>query len=194
MAIIEERTIGPSLGAENIDKGFHSVAWGFLAIAVFMTLYYALFGLFSTIALAFNLMLLIALLSLLQATLTLPGMAAIALTLGMAIDANVLINERIREELRNGASPQTAINLGYDRAWATILDSNVTTLIAGLALLDLRLGPDQGLRGGPLPRDPDIDVLRGLRFARPGQPLVRGQEEAHQALDRTNLEAERLHE
>ena len=144
MAIIEERTIGPSLGAENIDKGFHSVAWGFLAIASFMTMYYALFGLFSTLALAFNLMLLIALLSLLQATLTLPGMAAIALTLGMAIDANVLINERIREELRAGVSPHTAINLGYERAWATILDSNVTTLIAGVALLAFGSGPVKG--------------------------------------------------
>jgi preprotein translocase subunit SecD len=144
MSIIEERTIGPSLGAENIDKGFHSVAWGFLAIATFMTLYYALFGLFSTLALAFNLMLLVALLSLLQATLTLPGMAAIALTLGMAIDANVLINERIREELRSGASPQAAINIGYDRAWATILDSNITTLIAGLALLAFGSGPIKG--------------------------------------------------
>jgi preprotein translocase subunit SecD len=144
MSIIEERTIGPSLGAENIEKGFQSVAWGFLAIAVFMTLYYALFGLFSTLALAFNLMLLIALLSLLQATLTLPGMAAIALTLGMAIDANVLINERIREELRAGASPHTAINLGYDRAWATILDSNITTLIAGVALLAFGSGPVKG--------------------------------------------------
>ena len=144
MSIIEERTIGPSLGAENIDKGFHSVAWGFLAIAAFMTLYYALFGLFSTIALAFNLMLLIALLSLLQATLTLPGMAAIALTLGMAIDANVLINERIREELRAGASPHVAISLGYDRAWATILDSNITTLIAGVALLAFGSGPIKG--------------------------------------------------
>ncbi len=144
MSIIEERTIGPSLGAENIEKGFQSVAWGFLAIAIFMTLYYALFGLFSTIALAFNLMLLVALLSLLQATLTLPGMAAIALTLGMAIDANVLINERVREELRNGASPHAAINLGYDRAWATILDSNITTLIAGVALLTFGSGPIKG--------------------------------------------------
>ena len=144
MSIIEERTIGPSLGAENIDKGFQSVAWGFLAIAAFMTLYYALFGLFSTIALAFNLMLLVALLSLLQATLTLPGMAAIALTLGMAIDANVLINERIREELRAGASPHVAISLGYDRAWATILDSNITTLIAGVALLAFGSGPIKG--------------------------------------------------
>src|SRR5690606_21684980 len=144
MEIIEERTIGPSLGAENISKGFNSVLWGFLAIAVFMTSYYVLFGLFSTLALAFNLMLLVALLSLLQATLTLPGMAAIALTLGMAIDANVLINERIREELRGGASPQTAISQGYERAWATILDSNVTTLIAGVALLAFGSGPVKG--------------------------------------------------
>jgi preprotein translocase subunit SecD len=120
------------------------VLWGFLAIAAFMTSYYVLFGLFSTFALAFNLMLLVALLSLLQATLTLPGMAAIALTLGMAIDANVLINERIREELRGGASPQQAINLGYERAWGTILDSNVTTLIAGVALLAFGSGPVKG--------------------------------------------------
>src|SRR5690606_6629275 len=118
--------------------------WGFLAIAAFMTAYYALFGLFSTLALSFNLMLLIALLSLLQATLTLPGMAAIALTLGMAIDANVLINERIREELRHGLSPQQAINLGYERAWATLLDANVTTLLAGVALLAFGSGPVEG--------------------------------------------------
>ena len=144
MEIIEERTIGPSLGADNIDKGFHSVLWGFVAIAVFMCLYYRLFGVFSTLALTFNLMLLVALLSMLQATLTLPGIAAIALTLGMAIDANVLINERIREELRGGASPQAAINAGYERAWATILDSNVTTLIAGLALLAFGSGPVRG--------------------------------------------------
>ncbi len=135
MEIIEERTIGPTLGAENITKGFHSVAYGFAAIAVFMCAYYMLFGVFSTLALAFNLLLLISLLSMLQATLTLPGIAAIALTLGMAIDANVLINERVREELRAGASPQAAISTGYERAFATILDSNITTLIAGLALL-----------------------------------------------------------
>jgi len=144
MEIIEERTIGPSLGAENIEKGFDSVLWGFIAIAAFMTAYYALFGLFSALSLSFNLMLLVALLSLLQATLTLPGMAAIALTLGMAIDANVLINERIREELRHGLSPQQAINLGYERAWATILDANVTTLIAGVALLAFGSGPVKG--------------------------------------------------
>jgi preprotein translocase subunit SecD len=144
MEIIEERTIGPSLGAENIKIGFNSVIYGFSAIAVFMCLYYLLFGVFSTIALAFNLLLLVAVLSMLQATLTLPGMAAIALALGMAIDANVLINERVREELRGGASPQTAIATGYERAWGTILDSNITTLIAGLALLAFGSGPVRG--------------------------------------------------
>jgi len=144
MEIIEERTIGPSLGAENIAKGFNSVMYGFAAIGVFMCLYYLLFGVFSTLALAFNVLLLIAVLSMLQATLTLPGIAAIALALGMAIDANVLINERVREELRNGASPQVAINTGYERAWATILDSNVTTLIAGVALLAFGSGPVRG--------------------------------------------------
>ncbi|MFZ9136215.1 MAG: protein translocase subunit SecD [Hylemonella sp.] len=144
MEIIEERTIGPSLGAENIAKGFASVTWGFVAVAVFMCLYYMLFGLFSSLALGVNLLLLVAVLSMLQATLTLPGMAAMALVLGMAIDANVLINERVREELRAGVSPQAAIHAGYDRAWATILDSNVTTLIAGLALLAFGSGPVRG--------------------------------------------------
>ncbi|OVZ57211.1 protein translocase subunit SecD [Pigmentiphaga sp. NML080357] len=144
MEIIEERTIGPSLGADNIQKGFHSVVYGFAAIAIFIILYYGLFGVFSVIALAVNLLLLIALLSMLQATLTLPGIAAIALTLGMAIDANVLINERIREELRNGAAPQQAIHLGFERAWGTILDSNVTTLIAAVALLAFGSGPVRG--------------------------------------------------
>ena len=144
MEIIEERTIGPSLGADNIAKGFHSVTWGFAAIVVFMVIYYHLFGVFSAIALSVNLLLLVAILSMLQATLTLPGIAAVALTLGMAIDANVLINERIREELRGGASPQAAIHSGYDRAWATILDSNVTSLIAGLALLAFGSGPVRG--------------------------------------------------
>ncbi len=144
MEIIEERTIGPSLGAENIAKGFNSVTWGFAAVAAFMCVYYLLFGVFSSVALAFNLLLLVAVLSMLQATLTLPGMAAMALVLGMAIDANVLINERVREELRGGASPQAAIHAGYDRAWATILDSNVTTLIAGLALLAFGSGPVRG--------------------------------------------------
>jgi preprotein translocase subunit SecD len=144
MEIIEEKTIGPSLGAENIDKGFDSVTYGLIAIAVFMCGYYLLFGVFSTLALGLNVLLLIALLSMLQATLTLPGIAAIALTLGMAIDANVLINERVREELRGGASPQIAIQAGYERAWGTILDSNVTTLIAGLALLAFGSGPVRG--------------------------------------------------
>ena len=144
MEIIEERTIGPSLGAENIAKGFNSVTWGFAAVAVFMCMYYLLFGVISSVALAFNLLLLVAVLSMLQATLTLPGMAAMALVLGMAIDANVLINERVREELRGGASPQAAIHAGYDRAWATIIDSNVTTLIAGLALLAFGSGPVRG--------------------------------------------------
>jgi preprotein translocase subunit SecD len=144
MEIIEETSIGPSLGAENIAKGFNSVTWGFAAVAVFMCVYYVLFGVFSSVSLAFNLLLLVAVLSMLQATLTLPGMAAMALVLGMAIDANVLINERVREELRGGASAQAAIHAGYDRAWATILDSNVTTLIAGLALLAFGSGPVRG--------------------------------------------------
>jgi len=144
MEIIEERTIGPQLGAENIGKGFNSTLYGFAAITVFMVMYYMLFGAFSVFALAVNVMLLIAALSLLQATLTLPGIAAIALTLGMAIDANVLINERIREELRLGNPPQAAIAAGFERAWATILDSNVTTLIAGLALLIFGSGPIRG--------------------------------------------------
>ena len=144
MEIIEERTIGPSLGAENIAKGFDSVRWGFAAVALFMCVYYMLFGIISSVALGVNLLLLVAMLSMLQATLTLPGMAAMALVLGMAIDANVLINERVREELRNGVSPQAAIHAGYDRAWATILDSNVTTLIAGLALLTFGSGPVRG--------------------------------------------------
>ena len=144
MDIIEERTIGPTLGAENIAKGFQSVSWGFAVIVAFMAVYYMLFGLFSGIALAVNLLLLVAVLSMLQATLTLPGMAAMALALGMAIDSNVLINERIREELRGGASPQAAIHSGYERAWATILDSNISTLIAGLALLAFGSGPVRG--------------------------------------------------
>ncbi len=144
MDIVEERTIGPTLGAENIQKGFHSTMWGFAAIAVFMIIYYQMFGVVSSLALAANLLFLVAILSLLQATLTLPGIAAIALTLGMAIDSNVLINERIREELRNGMPPQAAISEGYERAFATILDSNITTLIAGLALLIFGSGPVRG--------------------------------------------------
>lgn len=144
MEIIEERTIGPSLGRENIQKGFRSTLWGFVAVAVFMIIYYRMFGLFSVIALTSNLLFLIAILSALQATLTLPGIAAIALTLGMAIDANVLINERIREELRDGQPPQMAINKGYEFAWGTIVDSNITSLIAGLALLIFGSGPVRG--------------------------------------------------
>jgi preprotein translocase subunit SecD len=144
MDFIEERTIGPSLGADNITKGFHSVVFGFVAIALFMCVYYQLFGVVSTLALGFNLLLLLAVLSMLQATLSLPGIAAIALTLGMAIDSNVLINERVREELRAGKAPQVAISEGYERAFATILDSNVTTLIAGLALLAFGSGPVRG--------------------------------------------------
>jgi preprotein translocase subunit SecD len=144
MEIIEERAIGPSLGKENIEKGIASVTWGFAAVAVFMCLYYLLFGVFSSLALGFNLLLLVAVLSMMQATLSLPGIAAIALVLGMAIDSNVLINERVREELRGGAAPQQAIHLGYERAWATILDSNVTTLIAGVALLVFGSGPIKG--------------------------------------------------
>ncbi len=144
MEIIEERTIGPTLGADNISKGFHSVSWGFVVIVAFMAAYYMLFGLISGLALAVNLLLLVAVLSMLQATLTLPGMAAMALALGMAIDSNVLINERVREELRNGASAQAAIHAGYERAWATILDSNTSTLIVGLALLAFGSGPVRG--------------------------------------------------
>jgi preprotein translocase subunit SecD len=144
MEIVEERTVGPSLGADNIKKGFDSTIYGFAALSLFIMIYYSVFGVFSTLALCSNLLLLVALLSMLQATLTLPGIAAIALTLGMAIDANVLINERVREELRNGVTPQAAIHAGYERAFGTILDSNVTTLIAGLALLIFGSGPVRG--------------------------------------------------
>ena len=144
MEIIEEFTIGPSLGADNIERGVNSVVWGLVAIAIFMCAYYMLFGVFSSIALGMNVLLLLAVLSMLQATLTLPGIAAMALAIGVAIDSNVLINERIREELRAGVSPQAAIHTGYERAWATILDSNVTTLIAGLALLAFGSGPVRG--------------------------------------------------
>ena len=142
--IVEERTIGPSLGAQNVKAGFNSVLWGFVAVAAFMCIYYAVFGMFSAVALAFNLLMLVAALSMMQATLTLPGMAAMALVLGMAIDANVLVNERIREELREGASPQKAITAGYENAWATIFDSNVTSFIAGAALLAFGTGPVRG--------------------------------------------------
>ncbi len=144
MEIIEERTVGPSMGEDNIKRGVNSTLWGFAAIALMMALYYMLFGVVSVTALAINLLLLVALLSMLQATLTLPGLAAIALALGMAIDANVLINERIREELRNGNTPQASIREGYDRAFGTILDSNITTLIAGVALFAFGTGPIKG--------------------------------------------------
>ncbi|MTV38800.1 protein translocase subunit SecD [Duganella radicis] len=144
MEVIEERTIGPALGAENISKGIHSTLYGFAAIAIFMIAYYMIFGFFSVFALACNLLFLLAILSQMQVTLTLPGMAAIALALGMAIDSNVLINERIREELRGGATPQAAIAAGFDRAWATIIDSNVTTLIVGVALWVFGSGPIRG--------------------------------------------------
>ena len=144
MEIVEERTVGPSLGADNIERGVRSTWMGFAALALFIAVYYSMFGVVSVIALCINMMLLVALLSMLQATLTLPGIAAVALTLGMAIDANVLINERIREELRNGTTPQAAITAGYERAWGTILDSNVTTLIAALALFSFGTGPIRG--------------------------------------------------
>src|SRR4249919_2282273 len=144
MEIVEERTVGPSLGADNIRRGFHATWIGFTALSLFIIVYYSLFGVVSVIALAVNLMLLVALLSMLQATLTLPGIAAIALTLGMAIDANVLINERIREELRGGTTPQAAIHAGYERAFATILDSNITSLCVGVALFLLGSGPVRG--------------------------------------------------
>jgi preprotein translocase subunit SecD len=144
MEFIEERVIGPQLGAENISRGLHSTIWGFAAIAAFMIIYYHLVGFISALALAANVLFLLALLSMMQITLTLPGIAAIALTLGMAIDANVLINERIREELRAGAAPQVAINAGFKHAWDTIFDSNVTALIVGLALLIFGSGPVRG--------------------------------------------------
>ena len=144
MEIIEERTVGPSMGKENISRGIKSTIWGFLAIIVMMAVYYMAFGVISVITLSVNLLFLVALLSAIQATLTLPGLAAIALTLGMAIDANVLINERIRDEIRNGNTPQASISNGYKMAWGTILDSNITTMIAGLALFMFGSGPIKG--------------------------------------------------
>ncbi|MDC1281795.1 protein translocase subunit SecD, partial [Methylophilaceae bacterium] len=144
MEIVEERTVGPSMGKENIARGINSTIWGFLAIAIMMASYYMLFGVISVIGLSVNLLFLVALLSVIQATLTLPGLAAIALTLGMAIDANVLINERIRDELRNGNTPQASIKIGYEKAWGTILDSNITTMIAGIALFMFGSGPIKG--------------------------------------------------
>jgi preprotein translocase subunit SecD len=144
MEIVEERTVGPSMGKENIARGINSTIWGFLAIAIMMASYYMLFGVISVIGLSVNLLFLVALLSVIQATLTLPGLAAIALTLGMAIDTNVLINERIRDELRNGNTPQASIKIGYEKAWGTILDSNITTMIAGIALFMFGSGPIKG--------------------------------------------------
>jgi preprotein translocase subunit SecD len=144
MEIIEERTVGPSMGQENIQRGVQSTLWGFVAVICLITFYYMLFGIFSSLALSINLILLVALLSTIQATLTLPGLAAMALTVGMAIDSNVLINERIRDEIRNGNTPQASIHLGYQKAWGTILDSNITTLIAGIALFMFGTGPIKG--------------------------------------------------
>ncbi|NCX68668.1 MAG: protein translocase subunit SecD, partial [Betaproteobacteria bacterium] len=144
MEIIEERTVGPSMGKENIQRGIQSTFWGFIAVIILISIYYMLFGIFSSIALSINLVLLVALLSTIQATLTLPGLAAMALTVGMAIDSNVLINERIRDEIRNGNTPQASIHLGYEKAWGTILDSNITTLIAGIALFMFGTGPIKG--------------------------------------------------
>jgi len=144
MEIVEERTVGPSMGKENIARGVNSTMWGFAAIVVLMVAYYMFFGVVSVIGLSVNLLFLTALLSALQATLTLPGLAAIAITIGMAIDANVLINERIRDEIRNGMPPQKSISQGYDKAWGTILDSNITTMIAGLALFMFGSGPIKG--------------------------------------------------
>jgi len=144
MEIIEERTVGPSLGKENIDKGYMSVKVGFLLVLVFMLIYYRVFGLVADLALAMNLVLIVAMLSLLQATLTLPGIAGIVLTVGMAVDANVLIFERIREELRNGNSPQASISAGYDKAFSTIADANITTLLAAIVLFGFGTGPIKG--------------------------------------------------
>ena len=163
--------------------------YGFIVLAIFMCAYYMLMGVISTIALAVNLLLLVALLSMLQATLTLPGIAAIALTLGMAIDANVLINERIREELRWGATPQAAIQAGYERAWGTILDSNVTTLIAGIALLIFGSGPVRGFAVVHCLGILTSMFSRGVRLARHRQPDLRRPQEARQDLDRPGLAA-----
>ncbi|AGA89866.1 protein-export membrane protein, SecD/SecF family [Thioflavicoccus mobilis 8321] len=142
--IVEERTIGPSLGQENIDQGVKSVVYGLAAVLIFMGLYYRIFGLVADLVLLTNLVLIVAILSLLQATLTLPGIAGIVLTMGMAVDANVLIFERIREELRNGSSPQASINAGYGKALSTIVDANITTLIAAVILFSFGTGPVKG--------------------------------------------------
>jgi preprotein translocase subunit SecD len=144
LEIIEERTVGPSLGQDNIDMGMKSMVIGFAVVMTFMVIYYRAFGMIANVTLAMNLVLLVALLSMLQATLTLPGIAGIVLTIGMAVDANVLIYERIREELRNGNSPQASIHAGFERAASTIADSNITTLIAGVTLFGLGSGPVKG--------------------------------------------------
>jgi preprotein translocase subunit SecD len=144
MEIVEERTVGPSLGKDNIDQGFKSVLIGFCAVLVFMAVYYRLFGLVADLALTLNLVIIVAVLSMLQATLTLPGIAGIVLTVGMAVDANVLIFERIREELRNGNSPHASIQAGYEKAFSTIADANITTLIAAIVLLSYGTGPIKG--------------------------------------------------
>ena len=142
--IVEERTIGPSLGADNIQAGFKSVVIGFILVLIFMAVYYRVFGLVANLALTLNLVLIVAILSMLQATLTLPGIAGIVLTVGMAVDANVLIYERIKEELRNGLTPQAAIQSGYDKAFSTIADANITTLIAAIVLFGMGTGPIKG--------------------------------------------------
>src|SRR5690606_11830908 len=165
MEIIEERTIGPSLGADNIEQGVASTLYGCIAIAVFMMLYYRLFGVFSTLGLRFNVLLLLAVLSMLQATLTLPGIAAIALTLGMAIDANALINERIREELRAGHSPQQAINLGFERVWGSSQDSTLTAVVVGIALLAYGTGTERGFAV--------VDVIGNLTYMFASDGVVR---------------------
>ncbi|HHQ42607.1 MAG TPA: protein translocase subunit SecD, partial [Chromatiales bacterium] len=142
--IVEERTVGPSLGRENVEQGKRSVIVGFVLVLVFMAVYYRAFGLIADVALFVNLVLIVAILSMLQATLTLPGIAGIVLTVGMAVDANVLIFERIREELRAGNTPQASIQAGYEKAFSTIADANVTTLIAAVVLFSLGTGPIKG--------------------------------------------------
>lgn len=173
MYFAEERTIGPSLGAENIKLGVQAAMWGFLFVAIFMVLIYKFFGVLATIALLFNMVALTALMSMLNATLTLPGIAGIVLTMGMAVDANVLIFSRIREEIANGMSIQRAIHEGFDRAFSAILDGNLTTLLVGGILFAMGTGPIKGFRGDPVDRHPDVDVHRNHRDARHGQPDLR---------------------
>ena len=142
--IVEERTVGPSLGQDNIDQGMRSVIVGFVLVLAFMAVYYRTFGLIADLALGFNLVIIVAILSMLQATLTLPGIAGIVLTIGMAVDANVLIFERIREEIKLGNTPQSSIYIGYEKAFATIFDSNITTLLVALVLFGFGTGPVKG--------------------------------------------------